>query len=32
MNDVEFKVFIGDYYRKIDEKFKESQKQGVDKT
>lgn len=32
MNDVGFKVFIGDYYRKIDEKFKESQKQGVDKT
>lgn len=32
MNDAEFKVFISDYYRKIDEKFKESQKQGVDKS
>ncbi|HBX63370.1 MULTISPECIES: GLPGLI family protein [unclassified Empedobacter] len=31
MNDVEFNDFISEYYRKIDEKFKESQKQGIDK-
>lgn len=32
MNDNEFSDFTTDYYRKIDKKFKESQKQGVDKT
>ncbi|NOJ76193.1 GLPGLI family protein [Empedobacter stercoris] len=32
MNDNEFSDFTTEYYRKIDQKFKESQKQGVDKT
>lgn len=31
MNDAEFKDFTTDYYKKIDEKFKERQAQGVEK-